>query len=139
MAFSIERGVIRKVYRARMKDHGWIAIPIIDLLNGETVTPPATHDDWPIAYMGDFVGEQVEVIFSSKGKYALLPFHNQHYAIFPGLAKCMHDGDPTGFKDLPKLQEILDAKSGKLREQMDKVIAAKCSLDQVFDELEETL
>lgn len=139
MSFHIERGVIRKAYRVRTKDDGWIAIPIIDLHNGETVTPPATHADWPIAYMGDFVGETVEVIFSNKGKYALLPFHNQHYAIFPALAKCMHDGNPTGFKDLPKLQDILDAKSGKLKEQMDKVIAAKCSLDQVFNEMEESL
>lgn len=136
MTFTIERGVIRKVYRARLKDHGWIAIPIIDLINGETVTPPVTHEDWPIAYMSKFVGEYVEVIFSSKGRYALLPFHNQHMSLFPALASHLKEKDPKTFKDLPQLKDVLELKSGKLKEQMKAVIAAKCSLDRVFKELD---
>ena len=133
MAFNIERGVIRKVYRAKMKGHGWIAIPIIDLLCGDTVTPPAVHEDWPLAYMSEFVGEQVEVIFSSKGKYGLLPFHNQHYLLFSNLARCTSGPDPMTFQELPHIKELLDGKSGMLRDCLEPVLAVKKALDEVFD------
>lgn len=100
---NIERGVIRKVYRGKSPDNGWVALPLIELQSGKLVYTMASFQDWPLDWMGDFIGHTVELYREQQGNYILLPFHNQHQALLPALAEHLMSNDPERFQNLPLL------------------------------------
>jgi len=101
MPITMERGVIRKIYRARASDQGWCAVLFIQLDSNEIISPIASSTNWPLHCIASFEGNTVEIVTDSAGKHFLLPFMNQHQTLLPPLVALLSEDDPLSFMKLP--------------------------------------